>query len=117
MGHLQFCEMSGAAICSKHGTWCSIRTFDQYSEVVGRDSRGTSMFRFDTHISRGEWEKLAAADAAERAKKHGAPAALPPSGGTAEATAVDGQRDGGAHGKAQPAGPAVTGRIYHALKW
>ncbi|KAG2452904.1 hypothetical protein HYH02_002247 [Chlamydomonas schloesseri] len=135
LGHLQFCEMSGAAICAKHHTWCSIHTFDQHSPVVGRDTRGTPMFRFDTHITRGQWEHLAAADAAARQQQQqrlasgAAPRTLrlsPPgtlaleaagAGAGAGAEAARGG-PGGAGVEGRPAGSgAVAGRIYHALKW
>eukprot|EP00198_Chlamydomonas_reinhardtii_P007731 XP_001697068.1 predicted protein [Chlamydomonas reinhardtii] len=67
MGHLQFCEISGAAICSKHHTWCQIHSFDQHSDVVGRDSKGGSLFHFSSHIAEEEWRRQVAAFGAAQA--------------------------------------------------
>ncbi|PNW75263.1 hypothetical protein CHLRE_12g519600v5 [Chlamydomonas reinhardtii] len=101
MGHLQFCEISGAAICSKHHTWCQIHSFDQHSDVVGRDSKGGSLFHFSSHIAEEEWRRQVAAFGAAQATStlngSSAAAGAAPSGN-------------GKHDK-------MPGHIFHALKW
>ncbi|KAG2439190.1 hypothetical protein HXX76_004553 [Chlamydomonas incerta] len=129
MGHLQFCEVSGAAICNRHHLWCKIHTFNQTSDIVGRDSNGVSMYRYKNHINQEQWAKLAAGHAVV-AQEAPPPDQQIQAEGTAEEAASDEQVEGvngGGHSGRRSGRSAVgretlptssaPGHIFHALKW
>jgi hypothetical protein len=98
--------------------WCQIHTFDQRSDVVGRDSKGGSLFHFSSHISEDEWSKVVAAYRAVAAPAPAAALAAAPAGNVRNAT-------GDAHYSTLPGVPVprsgkqdtMPGHIFHALKW
>ncbi|KAG2439189.1 hypothetical protein HXX76_004552 [Chlamydomonas incerta] len=106
MGHQQFCEVSGAAICTKHSMWCQIHTFNQDSDVVGRDVKGGPMYRFNNSIDPQKWGELTVVNAA--GARQAPPATLQVGNNTGNATAL------AAFNRTLNLMP---GHIFHAVKW
>ncbi len=55
--HTQFCEISGASMCAMHPDWCSIHTFNQTSDIVGRNADGVGRYHYALAIDQEEWRK------------------------------------------------------------
>ncbi|KAG2486848.1 hypothetical protein HYH03_014531 [Edaphochlamys debaryana] len=58
LGHMQYCEASGASICAKHNLWCSIDTFNESSPLIGKTRAGKALFAFNTKIHESTWRRI-----------------------------------------------------------
>ncbi len=101
--------------------WCQIHTFNQDSAIVGRDSKGGTMYRYNNTIDQKKWEELLALGGVARAAREaplpsqqGAAALLPPAGSSSSGGGSAGGADG--RNSTMPA-VAMPGHIFHAVKW